>query len=49
MTTALREAARWDAWFPTGPSVEFFEAEFPKIQAAARAAGRAPDAVAGAA
>jgi len=47
--TALREAARWDAWFPTGPSVEFFEAEFPKIQAAARAAGRAPDAVAGAA
>ncbi|HEU5196834.1 MAG TPA: LLM class flavin-dependent oxidoreductase [Methylomirabilota bacterium] len=47
--TALREAARWDAWFPTGPSVEFFEAEFPKIQAAARAAGRPPDAVAGAA
>ncbi|HTO13162.1 MAG TPA: LLM class flavin-dependent oxidoreductase [Candidatus Binatia bacterium] len=47
--TALREAARWDAWFPTGPSVEFFEAEFPKIQAAARAAGRAADAVAGAA
>jgi alkanesulfonate monooxygenase SsuD/methylene tetrahydromethanopterin reductase-like flavin-dependent oxidoreductase (luciferase family) len=47
--TALREAARWDAWFPTGPSVEFFEAEFPRIQAAARAAGRAPDAVAGAA
>ena len=47
--TALREAARWDAWFPTGPSVEFFEAEFPKIQAAARAAGRTPDAVAGAA
>jgi alkanesulfonate monooxygenase SsuD/methylene tetrahydromethanopterin reductase-like flavin-dependent oxidoreductase (luciferase family) len=47
--TALREAARWDAWFPTGPSVEFFEAEFPKIQAAARAAGRAADAVTGAA
>ena len=47
--TALREAARWDAWFPTGPSVEFFEAEFPKIQAAARAAGRPSDAVAGAA
>ena len=45
--TALREAARWDAWFPTGPSVEFFEAEFPKIQAAARAAGRPPEAVAG--
>ncbi|PYM19561.1 MAG: LLM class F420-dependent oxidoreductase [Candidatus Rokuibacteriota bacterium] len=47
--TALREAARWDAWFPTGPSVEFFEAEFPKIQAAARTAGRAPGAVTGAA
>jgi alkanesulfonate monooxygenase SsuD/methylene tetrahydromethanopterin reductase-like flavin-dependent oxidoreductase (luciferase family) len=47
--TALREAARWDAWFPTGPNVEFFEAEFPKIQGAARAAGRPPDAVAGAA
>src|SRR5438876_2286875 len=47
--TALRLSARFDAWFPTGPSVEFFEAEFPKIQAAARAAGRAPDAVAGAA
>ena len=47
--TALREAARWDAWFPTGPSVEFFEAEFPKIQAAARTAGRTSDAVAGAA
>jgi len=45
--TALREAARWDAWFPTGPSVEFFEAEFPKILAAARTAGRAPDAVTG--
>ncbi len=47
--TALREASRWDAWFPTGPSVEFFEEHFPKIQAAARAAGRAPDAVTGAA
>jgi probable F420-dependent oxidoreductase len=47
--TALREAARVDAWFPTGPSVEFFAEHFPKIQAAARAAGRAPDAVAGAA
>ena len=39
--TALREAARFDAWFPTGPSVEFFAEHFPKIQAAARAAGRA--------
>jgi probable F420-dependent oxidoreductase len=47
--TALREAARFDAWFPTGPSVEFFAEHFPVIQAAARAAGRAPDAVTGAA
>ena len=47
--TALREAARWDAWFPTGPGVEFFAAEFPRIQAAARAAGRPADAVTGAA
>ena len=47
--TGLREAARWDAWFPTGPSVEFFAAEFPKIRAAARAAGRSADAVTGAA
>ena len=47
--TALREAARFDAWFPTGPSVEFFAEHFPKIQAAARAAGRPADAVTGAA
>lgn len=47
--TALREAARFEAWFPTGPSVEFFAEQFPKIQAAARAAGRAADAVSGAA
>lgn len=47
--TGLREAARFDAWFPTGPSVEFFAEHFPRIQAAARAAGRPPDAVAGAA
>src|SRR5499426_93012 len=47
--TALREAARFDAWFPTGPSVEFFAEHFPKIRAAARAAGRKPDAVTGAA
>jgi probable F420-dependent oxidoreductase len=46
---ALREAARFDAWFPTGPNVEFFAEQFPRIQAAARAAGRAPDAVTGAA
>jgi probable F420-dependent oxidoreductase len=38
--TALREAARFDAWFPTGPSVEFFAEKFPGVQAAARAAGR---------
>jgi probable F420-dependent oxidoreductase len=47
--TALREAARFDAWFPTGPSMEFFAEHFPKIQVAARAAGRKPDAVTGAA
>src|SRR2546426_3045159 len=47
--TALREAARFDAWFPTGPSMDFFAEHFPKIQAAARAAGRKPDAVTGAA
>jgi probable F420-dependent oxidoreductase len=47
--TALREAARFDAWFPTGPSVEFFAEHFPGVQAEARAAGRAPDAVTGAA
>src|SRR5438128_335712 len=47
--TALREAARFDAWFPTGPSVEFFAEQWPRVQAAARAAGRAPDAVTGAA
>ena len=47
--TALREAARFDAWFPTGPSSAAFAEHFPRIQAAARAAGRAPDAVTGAA
>lgn len=47
--TGLREAARFDAWFPTGPSVEFFAEHFPRIQAAARAAGRPAGAVAGAA
>jgi probable F420-dependent oxidoreductase len=47
--TAFREAARFDAWFPTGPSVEFFAERFPGIQAAARAAGRPPGAVTGAA
>jgi probable F420-dependent oxidoreductase len=46
---ALREAARFDAWFPTGPSVEFFAEHWPRVQAAARAAGRAPDDVTGAA
>ena len=43
--TALREAANFDAWFPTGPHVEFFAEHFPRIQAA----GRAADAVVGAA
>jgi alkanesulfonate monooxygenase SsuD/methylene tetrahydromethanopterin reductase-like flavin-dependent oxidoreductase (luciferase family) len=47
--TALREAARFDAWFPTGPSVEFFAEHFPRVRAAAREAGRAADAVTGAA
>src|SRR5262249_35293870 len=47
--TAFREAARFDAWFPTGPSVEFFAEHFPGIRAAARAAGRTPTDVAGAA
>ena len=47
--TALREAARFDAWFPTGPSVEFFAEHFPRVQSAARAAGRSPDDVLGAA
>jgi len=47
--TALREAARFDAWFPTGPSVDFFAERWPGVQAAARAAGRAADAVTGAA
>ena len=47
--TAFREAARFDAWFPTGPSVEFFAEHFPRVQAAARASGRAADDVTGAA
>jgi probable F420-dependent oxidoreductase len=47
--TALRDAARFDAWFPTGPGVDFFAEHFPRVQAAARAAGRKPDAVTGAA
>ena len=47
--TALREAARFDAWFPTGPSVEFFAEHFPRVQAATREAGRSADAITGAA
>ena len=46
--TGLREAANFDAWFPTGPNVEFFAEHFPRIQAAARAAGRDAGAVIGA-
>src|SRR5262250_603495 len=34
--TALREAARFDAWFPPGPSVEVFAAQWPRIQAPSR-------------
>jgi alkanesulfonate monooxygenase SsuD/methylene tetrahydromethanopterin reductase-like flavin-dependent oxidoreductase (luciferase family) len=45
--TGLREAARFDAWFPTGPSVEFFAEHFPGVQAAARESGRPAGAVAG--
>jgi len=47
--TALREAARFDAWFPTGPSVDFFAEHFPRVRAAAREAGRPAAAVRGAA
>ena len=47
--TALREAARFEAWFPTGPTAQVFAERFPSIQAAARAAGRPAGAVAGAA
>src|SRR5262247_2568215 len=47
--TALREAARFDAWFPTGPNVEFFAEHFPRVRSAARASGRSPDDVLGAA
>src|SRR5438067_8287524 len=46
---ALREAPRFDAWFPTGPSVEFFAENFPRVQTAAKVAGRRPDDVIGAA
>ena len=46
---AFREAARFDAWFPTGPSAAFFAEHFPGIEAAARAAGRPAGAVTGAA
>src|SRR4029450_4203422 len=46
--TAFREAARFDAWFPTGPSVEFFAEHFPQIRAAGRSGGRGADAAAGA-
>jgi alkanesulfonate monooxygenase SsuD/methylene tetrahydromethanopterin reductase-like flavin-dependent oxidoreductase (luciferase family) len=47
--TALRVAARFDAWFPTGPNVEFFAEHFPRVQAAAREAGRRAEALSGAA
>ena len=47
--TALREAARFEAWFPTGPTAQVFAERFPSIQAAARAAGRPAGAVGGAA
>jgi alkanesulfonate monooxygenase SsuD/methylene tetrahydromethanopterin reductase-like flavin-dependent oxidoreductase (luciferase family) len=47
--TALREAARFEAWFPTGPTAQVFAERFPSIQASAQAAGRPAGAVAGAA
>src|SRR5256886_6828080 len=47
--TALREAARFDAWFPTRPSAEVFDQDFPKIQDAPRRAGTKADAGTGAA
>jgi alkanesulfonate monooxygenase SsuD/methylene tetrahydromethanopterin reductase-like flavin-dependent oxidoreductase (luciferase family) len=47
--TALREAARFDAWFPTGPGVDVFAERLPEVQAAARAAGRPAGAMTGAA
>src|SRR2546430_5627395 len=47
--TALREAARLDAWFPTGPRAGALAQPCPQVRAAAQAAGRAPDAVTGAA
>jgi len=47
--TALRDAARFDGWLMTGPNAEFFAEHFPRVRAAASAAGRAPDAVTGAA
>jgi probable F420-dependent oxidoreductase len=48
-STALREAARFDAWFPLGPTIEFVAEHWPRVQAAARTAGRAPDDVTAAA
>jgi len=46
--TALRLAARFDAWFAGGPDIGFFAEHLAGIQAAARDAGRAADAVSGA-
>src|SRR3990170_123965 len=34
--SALRDAPKFDAWFPTGPSVDFFAEHFPRLLAAAR-------------
>jgi probable F420-dependent oxidoreductase len=44
---ALREAARFDGWFPSGRNAAFFAEHWPTVQAAARAAGRDPGAVQG--
>lgn len=47
--TALREAPRLDAWFPSGPSADFVAGHWPRIREAAAAAGRPPEAVTAAA
>lgn len=41
--TALREAARFDAWFPLGPTADFVAESWPRVQASAHAAGRPAD------
>jgi alkanesulfonate monooxygenase SsuD/methylene tetrahydromethanopterin reductase-like flavin-dependent oxidoreductase (luciferase family) len=40
--TALREAARWQGWFPIDPRPEFVRDGWSRIQTAAREAGQPP-------